>query len=263
MRIALPSRDLEVYLLDEGQPGSEPVVLLHGMLHTGESAFRGEIAALRSHYRVIVPDARGHGRTPNPSDRWSIHDLADDTAALIEALGIGRAHFVGFSLGAMQLLVLARNRPELIASLTLIGGAPQFEEATRRRIAEVHANPSPSLLARLAEQHDRFQGAGTGRRLLDQWLTLATSDELCLSPADLGEITAPTLLLFGDRDPFYTAELPLRMRAALPRAELCIVPNCGHTVNLAQPALVQLVLYDFLRRHPLNGGLPARQSPTA
>ncbi|GIW05432.1 MAG: hydrolase [Dehalococcoidia bacterium] len=254
MRIALPSRELEVFFLDEGQPDGEPVVLLHGILNTGASTFGGEIAALGERYRLIVPDARGHGRTLGPPEPFSFRELAHDTIALVEALGITRAHFVGFSLGAMQLLMVVRERPDLVRSLVLMGGAYRIEESARRQIAQIRANPSPVLLQRLAEWHEPGQGAGAGRRLLDQWWRLATSDELALTPADLREIGAPTLLIFGDRDPFYPAELPIRMREAIPLAELCVAPNAGHAVNVARPALVQLVLREFLARHPLAGG---------
>ncbi|MCS6801622.1 MAG: alpha/beta hydrolase [Chloroflexota bacterium] len=256
--LELPARGLTVFVVDTGQPAGEPVVLLHGMLTTGENGFRGEIAALSDRYRVIVPDARGHGRTLGPPEPFSFHVLALDTIALVEALGVRRAHFVGFSLGAMELLVLARLRPDLVRSLVLMGGGPCFDEATRHQIARISASPPSSLLQRLTEWHEPAQGKGAAQRLLAQWRQLSLSGELALTPAELQEIAAPTLLLFGDRDPFYAADLPIRMRAALPHAELCIVPNSGHAVNLANPALVQLAIRQFLARHPLSAEeLPA------
>lgn len=252
MLIDLPSRGLTVFVLEEGEPAGEPVILLHGMLTTGESSFRGEIAALEERYHLIVPDARGHGRTVGPPEPFSFQELALDTAALLEALGIRRAHFIGFSLGAIQSLILARERPEVVHTLVAIGGADRLEEPARRQIAQIEASPSPALLRRLAEWHEVGQGVGAGRRLLAQWLTLATTRAVALPRRELCGIVAPTLLIFGDRDPFYPAELPVRMREAIPRAELLVVPNCGHAVNLANPAIVQLAIRQFLDRHPLD-----------
>src|SRR5438128_2280477 len=79
------AKGLDIYYEERGQ--GRPLVLIHGGAITGAS-WRPYLAGLAEHYRVIMPDTRGHGRTKNPAGNLSFGLLADDVAALAEALDL-------------------------------------------------------------------------------------------------------------------------------------------------------------------------------
>jgi pimeloyl-ACP methyl ester carboxylesterase len=232
-----------------GRPDAEPLVLLHGFTSAGES-FDPFLAPLAERYRLIVPDWRGHGRTTNPADTIVHAELARDTAAFVTALGIERAHFLGFSSGGMHLLFLALEQSQLIQSLTLASATYTFDEHVKARVPEARASASPEwaqlIEARTVETH----GTGYAQILLDLWVaSVLRADELPFVPDDLKQISCPTLILHGDRDLFFPVRVPITMYQAIPNAELGIAPGYSHEMgylSLFMPALL-----DFLGKHPI------------
>src|SRR4051794_33250491 len=107
----------------------EPLVLLHGGFCTVET-FGAQTPALAGQYRVYVPERRGHGRTPDVEGPITYENMAQDTIAFMEALGISSAHLVGWSDGAIVGLLVALHRPDLVRKLVLIGQAVNHEGAT-------------------------------------------------------------------------------------------------------------------------------------
>ena len=79
----------------------EPVVLLHGAMGTIESCFGGLLPVLARHFQVIAVELQGHGRTRDVDRPLTYEGMAADTAMLLEALSIERAHFVGYSMGGV------------------------------------------------------------------------------------------------------------------------------------------------------------------
>src|SRR5690348_5932800 len=113
-------RDLRLYYEQHG--AGEPLVLLNGALDTIAADWERHLPVVAARYRVLAYDHRGHGRTNNPAARFAGYDeLADDLAALLDTLGIARAHFCGFSDGAITLLSVALRWPERVRSLILAG----------------------------------------------------------------------------------------------------------------------------------------------
>lgn len=239
-------RDLEMFYSVYGDVKAKPVVLLHGFLSTGK-IFDPIIPILSEHYRVIVPDLRGHGLTKNPKDRIVHAELAEDTAAFLSVLGIKRAHFCGFSSGGMHLLFLALNQPELFQSLTLLSSTYTFNEHAQKKVKKVHDGISETALHEIAHMHSPYRkDLNYARILLDQWLeSVLRPKELPFNPEDLRKITIPTLILHGDRDMYFPLEIPLNMYKAMSNAQLGIVPNCNH--NLDYLPLFSPVILDFIR----------------
>jgi pimeloyl-ACP methyl ester carboxylesterase len=104
---------------EERGSGGEAVVFAHGLLMSGRM-FERQIAALRDRFRCVAFDFRGHGRSEVTRSGYDMDTLADDAAALIEALGCAPCHFVGLSMGGFIGMRLAARRPELIRSLVLM-----------------------------------------------------------------------------------------------------------------------------------------------
>jgi pimeloyl-ACP methyl ester carboxylesterase len=94
--------DATLYYREQG--AGDPLVLVHGFTATGEGWATAVATALADRYRVLVPDLRGHGRSTGAPDAGHGRDAAD-LVALLDHLGLERAHFVGHSGGALALLV--------------------------------------------------------------------------------------------------------------------------------------------------------------
>lgn len=106
----------------DGWSPAETVMMLHGIAETGD-AFKGWVPHFARRYRVIRPDLRGFGEstTVKANASLSIQEFADDIAALVDALQLGRVHLIGAKLGAQIGLTLAGQRPKWLASMTLAG----------------------------------------------------------------------------------------------------------------------------------------------
>jgi pimeloyl-ACP methyl ester carboxylesterase len=131
--LSLPGRG-EVFVRDSGgTPASPAVLLLHGWTASADINFFAAYACLAESYRVIAMDARGHGRGMRSVVPFSLEDCADDAAALLDRLGVGRAIVVGYSMGGPVGLLLARRHPEHVAALVMQATALEWQLGSRER----------------------------------------------------------------------------------------------------------------------------------
>lgn len=141
-----------------GDPGAEPVLLVHGMGSSGADwAF--QIEPLAARFRVLVPDLPGAGASPAPS-RHAIADYAAQLLALLDALAVARTHCVGFSMGGAVALELALQAPSRISRLATINSLPSYRPDTWRKRLELHGQLGLVRLLGL-----RRSAALVGRRL--------------------------------------------------------------------------------------------------
>ncbi|HEX5689823.1 MAG TPA: alpha/beta hydrolase [Roseiflexaceae bacterium] len=243
-------RDLRLYYELHG--AGEPLVLLNGALDTIESDWGRLLPTLAADYRVLAYEHRGHGRSDNPPARFEGYDqLVADLVALLDLVGVERAHFCGFSDGAMTLINFVLRYPERVRSLILAGAQYTNDERTlatlEKMTPERIAERQPAWAARLAVLHDTHHAPGYWKELLRQMLPF-WHREPDYSLEQLAQIGVPTLLIAGERDPFGHLDQQVAMRRAIPRAELCIAPIAAHFVMNDQPELFQLVALNFLKR---------------
>lgn len=118
-RIELPGRGTTFVREVPGPSGAPTVLLLHGWLASGGLNWFKVFEPLGEHFRVVAPDMRGHGRGIRSSRRFRLADCADDCAALLEAMGIGSAIAVGFSMGGPVAQLLWNQHPERVDGLVL------------------------------------------------------------------------------------------------------------------------------------------------
>lgn len=131
--VNLPGRG-EVFVRDSGGMSAGPaVLLLHGWTASADINFFPAYAGLAESYRVIGLDQRGHGRGLRSMEPFSLEDCADDAAALLEQLGVGRAIVVGYSMGGPVGMLLARRHPEQVAALVLQATALEWRNTARER----------------------------------------------------------------------------------------------------------------------------------
>jgi len=237
----------------------EPLVLLHGGLETN-AAWAGQLPSLGKNFRVLAPERRGHGHTPDVDGRLSYSVMADDTIAFIQAVIHAPAHLVGWSDGAIVALLVAQRRPDLVRKLVLIGGnadvsgyVPEWGQVTQ-------APADSPLFEPFRAAYEAVSPDGPGHwpvvfaKAMDMWRT-----EPHIPLADLGEIHARTLVLVGDDD-VITLEHAVALYRAVPGAELAVVPGASHMVPLEKPDLVNHLLLDFLRLDAAPTLLPVRRS---
>ena len=262
---------IEIHDLDQGE--GQPLVLLHGGVVSTNSiwagvpvAYASHMYTLAEHFRVIAPDTRGCGRTKHSGGPVTFDLLADDVAALIDALGLERPLIAGFSEGAITATVLGIRHPDAIRAIVNHAGFDAFDPelptiAMMRQILGGRPDatePDPDAAARgfeaseqmrpMFELMKRDQDSGQGEGHWRTYLRLSW-DRCTQSPgytyADLAKITVPTLILVGDRDDFCTVEQAVTAYRQLPDGELAILPGHGHYIP---PAAIQTTVEFFARR---------------
>jgi 3-oxoadipate enol-lactonase len=237
---------LEMFYKWHGDAG-EPLVLIAGLGgHSGSFAF--QIPALSERFRVLRFDNRGAGRTSAPDEPYSMRQMAADTAALLDTLGVERAHMLGVSMGGMIAQELAINHPAKVDRLVLACTRARPTGA-RRMAAEVQR---VTRLAALGPAEREAYGMPWGRTAtfmqdqarVDAAIALAAKDpypmqahayirQLDATMAHdtldrLHRIEAETLVLVGAEDiltpPWESEALVER----IPKATLEVLPRGGH-----------------------------------
>ncbi len=203
----------------------EPLLWLHGFMGCGED-WRFVFADPPAGYRLIAPDLRGQGASTGPEGPYSFRESARDVLALLDHLGIERVKAVGLSGGGITGLHMATIAPERVAALVAVSAPPSFPDQARAIQRTVSESTLPDAeRARMRTRHPR---SGQIERLLAQARAFAEGDDPNFSAEDLRAIAADTLIVFGDRDPFYPVSLAVDLYRAIPRSYLWIVPNGGH-----------------------------------
>lgn len=214
----------------------EPVFFcIHGLADTLE--VWNEIAGpLMARGRLVRIDQRGHGESGAPPGPCTREDLARDAIAVLDALAIDRAIAVGHSVGGIVAMAAALAAPERIAGLVLIGTASRCSERTAawyERIALAAERDGGDGLVRAIYGENstrRVRGDAAAIAHVARMLTSLYSDPL--TPR-LGAIACPVLLLVGEKD-LMGPKASQMIRDALPpgRAELVVMPGCGHWLQL-------------------------------
>lgn len=205
----------------------EPLLLLHGF--SGCAAdwkpFLGRFGGGRE---FIVPELRGHGHSTGEDVPFTFRQAALDVCELLEHLGIRRCDALGVSGGAKTLLHVATQQPSRLRRMVLVSAAPYFPAQARSLMTQysegAHTEEEWQLMR---SRHPR--GEEQIRALWAQPKHFANNTEdMSFTPARLATITAETLIVHGDRDPFYPVELAVEMYRAIPKSALWVVPNGGH-----------------------------------
>lgn len=240
-----PINGMQMYYEEYG--AGEPVIFLHGFTSYSQywAPFVGEFA---QQYRVILVDLRGHGRSTNPAGWFTMRQSALDVYALLDALEIDQFSAIGFSGGGMTLLHMALQQSARIRSMVLVAATHYFPAECRELMRSALAPDSPVWdWDSLRQRH--VYGDEQIRALLTQFHQQKDSyDDMNFTPPYLSTIAAKTMIVHGDRDPFFPVYIPVEMYSAIPNASLWIIPNGDHVALLEgrQAEFSQTVL-EFLR----------------
>ena len=253
------------YYVEEAGTGQETIVFLHGLFMSGR-AWHNQVLALRSRFRCVSVDLRGHARSSCPRDGYSMDDLADDIVQLIQAAGYGPSHIVGCAMGSTVAMHIALRRPELIRSLTLMAATARDEEGAQRRklwltgllMQFVGVRPfARTLMRRLFGEH--FRRDEDRRIQVDHWLNefrkqdargvgramraYARRDSLI---DVVGRLRPPTLILAGERDTICDQRESRALNDAISGSRFVTSPKAAHCPPVETPDEVSEALTGFL-----------------
>jgi pimeloyl-ACP methyl ester carboxylesterase len=243
----------------EARGQGEPLVLLHAGLDTNAS-WGGELDALAEHFRVLAPERRGHGHTPDVDGPLSYHVMAGDTAAFVETVIGSPVHVVGWSDGAILGMMLALSRPDLVSRLVLIGGAADVSAYAPEFLAATRLSADSEVYQPFRAVYDVVSPDGPEHwQVMFSKMTSMWQTEPHIPLAHLRDVRARTLVMCGDDD-LVSLEHTVAVYRAIPDAELAVVPGTSHLAPLEKPDLVNRLILDFLRLEPVRTVLPVRRA---
>ncbi|MGN2639737.1 alpha/beta fold hydrolase [Nocardia takedensis] len=248
-----------------GVPDAATVVFGHGLLFGGWM-FRGQIEILRGQYRCVTLDWRGQGETPPTPDGYDMDTLTQDAVGLIRGLGLDPVHWVGLSMGGFVGQRLAARHGALLRSLTLLDTSAEAEDPAKsgeyKRLALAwRLLGGAPLVGRIAPHMfgPVFRADPDGKTVVREWADrLRRADRAAIRRAvlgvadrtavagEIGAITMPTLVVVGADDVATPPEKSRRIAESVAGSRLHVLPDCGHSSVLEQPAAVTALLNEFL-----------------
>jgi pimeloyl-ACP methyl ester carboxylesterase len=266
-KVALPDGETLAYV-DWGNPRGRAVVLIHGYTDNARD-WVPLLPYLSKDLRLILVDLRGHGQSSKPECCYNRFDFAYDIKLLLDALGIAKADVIGHSLGSIVAQTFAEQWPERTARVVLIASTggwppgtprtpPQFDFAAEiRKLKEPIEADSPFMIAWWDSptpvdpdfiRRERRDAAGIPLRVwlavLDQGLP--AEGAYAELQRTLPRLEAPTLLIWGSKDPIMEEPVRRSLRDALPHAEVKIFEGLGHNPLWEDPRGVADVIDAFL-----------------
>lgn len=222
-----PTNDIQLYYESHG--AGAPLLLLHG--YTGSShQWQPYISAFAQHFRVIVPDLRGHGRSLDPTDQFTLAQATQDILALLDHLGIDQCKSIGCSAGGCILQYISTAQPTRLEAMILESSGSYFSEQTRS-VLYAWAESDDQALA--ANQHHHLYGLSQIRALVKQLPKII--NDYGAHPPDVAKFTAKTLIVLGDRDALYPVSMGVELYTAITQAELWVIPGEGHACIVEKP----------------------------
>jgi len=251
-----PVNGLQMYYEVHGS-GGRPLVLLHGNLSTIGVDFGGMIPSLAKGRQVIGVEQQAHGHTADIDRPLSVRHWADDTAALLGHLGIGRADLFGYSSGSAVAFQLAVDHPELVGKLVLASFSYRLDGLHPGLMDNVQGL-KPEHLAGTPFEQDYVRVApnpGDWPKLIGK-ITQMEHDLPQWSADDLRNLAAPTMLVIGDSDivqPEHTVEMFRLLGggvpgdlAGLPRPRLAVLPGTTHITLVQRADWLSSMVGEFL-----------------
>ncbi|RKT87925.1 3-oxoadipate enol-lactonase [Saccharopolyspora antimicrobica] len=242
-------------------PDGAPVVVLSNSLGTDLTLWDAQVPALAQEFQVLRYDQRGHGATPGKPGPYSLKQLGGDVLALLDVLGIRKAHFAGVSLGGMTGMWLAEHAPERVDRLALICTSAELGPASawRERAALVREKGTAAMVEPSLPKWFTPALAGREDVVAKFGGMLAAADAegyagCCEAIADmdlldgLGRISAPTLVIAGAEDPATPPAHAEQIAAAVAGARLEVLSPAAHLANAEQPEAVNRLLLEHFTR---------------
>jgi pimeloyl-ACP methyl ester carboxylesterase len=247
--VKMPTIKANGIIINYEQQGSGEPLILVPYLATDNACYAFQLADYSRHFTCIALDLRGTGKSENPDAPYSTGVLADDVAALMDALAIERAHISGLSLGGAVGMWLAAKHPEKIKSLSLHSAWPKSDPYLKavvrgwqttakglQNVAEMVIQGifpwcfTPELYAAKPDYIESLADFVRSRPVQPLEAFLRQSDAVIGhdAAAVLGKIKAPTQITFGQHDMVTSIRFAEAMTTAIPGSELTVFDHCAH-----------------------------------
>ncbi len=246
--------ELTLYFEEYGQ--GFPLLLIHGLL-SDLTSWKYQIEPFSAHYRVIIVDLKGFGKSTKPQYEYRVHSHADDLQALLEHLNISKTHVCGLSMGGMVAEVLAIKYPQLVKGLVLADSAAMISnDAVTERLTLISehdmnwfGNYGVKKILRLADKEAKAHVREMIRRVDRTDYRLAIISTAGFNIADeLKKIKSPILIIQGEKDqtvPMWHAE---QLKSWMPSAEFVVMKGASHMTPVDNPEEFNQLVLEFLAK---------------
>ena len=239
-----------VHMYYETYGAGTPLVLLHGGMLSIRLNFAGLIPTLAKRHQVIGVELQGHGRTADIDRPITPAAMASDVVGLLDHLGIDKAHVLGHSMGGGVAMELAVSYPDRVRSVVPISISVRadgihIDLADPSRHATSPRMPTQQDFAEFREEYLRLSPHPDHFDDFLASLSASNADLQGWSDEQLAGVTAPVLLVMGDRD-FTTVAHGEVMRELIPGAQLAVLPDTTHMQVTRRPDLLLPMLAAFL-----------------
>ena len=255
---------IDTYYEVHGKEGSPWLVLSHS-LACSTRMWDEQIAAFKDRYRILAYDTRGHGSSQAPAGAYTLDQLADDLKALLDRVGISRAHYCGLSMGGMIGQTFALKYPGTFTTLVLAdttsrmpaealptwqdrirsaetkGMQPLVEPTLARWFTEPYRKAQPQTMQRIGNLIGSTPVAG--------YVGCCHAIPQINLSARLKDIRTPILIIVGEDDPGTPVAMSKEMHENAPGSKLVVLPKAAHLSNIEQSAAFNRALDEFLKAH--------------
>ena len=255
---------IETFYEVHGKEGMPWLVLSHS-LACSTRMWDEQIAAFKERYRILAYDTRGHGSSQAPAGAYTLEQLADDLKALLDRVGISRAHYCGLSMGGMIGQTFALKYPGTFTTLVLAdttsrmpaealptwqdrirsaetkGMQPLVEPTLARWFTEPYRKAQPQTMQRIGNLIGSTPVAG--------YVGCCHAIPQINLSARLKDIRTPILIIVGEDDPGTPVAMSKEIHESAPGSKLVVLPKAAHLSNIEQSAAFNRALDEFLKAH--------------
>lgn len=263
------------YTIYQAEPEETPltqsenqwVVFVHGA-GGSSSIWYKQIRAFQKHFNILLLDLRGHGNSNQQiktafKQKYTFKSIANDVVEVINHLKIESSHFVGISLGSIVIRQLAEMHPEKVKSM-ILGGAilkMNFRSQILMRLGNLFKYILPYLILyklfafvimpKKNHKKSRLLFINEAKKLYQKefikWFKLTSEINPILRWFRQVELDIPTLYVMGEEDYMFLPAVKDVVKNHVKTAELFIIQNCGHVVNVEQPLIFNTTVVSFLK----------------
>lgn len=241
-------------------PAGAPVLMLSSSLGTTRHMWDPQMAAFARAYRVVRYDRRGHGRSAVPKGPYDMEMLARDALAVLDGLGVEKAHWLGLSMGGMEGMWLGANAGRRFDKIILSNTSTHYADKTmwNTRMEAVNKAGSVAAIADMVINAWLTQGfqkshPDVAARMKEMMIATPVEGYLgsCAAVRDMDHreiikgIKNPTLIIAGSKDPATNVAAAQFIRDNIPGSKLAIV-EAAHIANVEVPDAYAKTVLDFL-----------------